>query len=34
MSESNIHHLPVVSKDTVEGLITKHELIKALAKHQ
>jgi len=33
MSESNIHHLPVVSNDTIEGLITKHELIKALAKN-
>ena len=32
MSEGNVHHLPVVSNDTVEGLISKHELIKALAK--
>jgi len=33
MSEGNVHHLPVVSNDTIEGLITKHELIKALAKN-
>jgi CBS domain-containing protein len=33
MSEGNVHHLPVVSDDTVEGLITKHELIRALAKN-
>jgi CBS domain-containing protein len=32
MSEGNVHHLPVVSNDTVEGLISKHELIQALAK--
>lgn len=31
MSEANVHHLPVVAGDTVEGLISKHELIKALA---
>lgn len=33
MSEGNVHHLPVVSNETIEGLITKHELIKALAKN-
>ncbi len=33
MSEGNVHHLPVVNNDTIEGLITKHELIKALAKN-
>lgn len=32
MSEANIHHLPVVNEDIVEGLISKHDLIKALAK--
>lgn len=31
MSEANVHHLPVIANDTVEGLISKHELIKALA---
>jgi len=31
MSEANIHHLPVVSNDLVEGLISKHDVIKALA---
>jgi len=32
MSEANIHHLPVISGDVVEGLISKHDVIKALAK--
>lgn len=32
MSEGNVHHLPVVNNDIVEGLISKHDLIKALAK--
>lgn len=31
MSEANVHHLPVITNDTVEGLISKHDLIKALA---
>lgn len=31
MSEANVHHLPVVANDMVEGLISKHDLIKALA---
>lgn len=34
MSEGNVHHLPVIANETVEGLITKHELIKALARDQ
>jgi CBS domain-containing protein len=32
MSEGNVHHLPVIKNDIVEGLISKHDLIKALAK--
>jgi len=31
MSEANIHHLPVIKDDLVEGLISKHDVIKALA---
>jgi CBS domain-containing protein len=31
MSEQEVHHLPVLEKDTVVGLISRHELIKALA---
>jgi CBS domain-containing protein len=31
MSEQEVHHLPVLDKDTVVGLISRHELIKALA---
>ncbi len=34
MSEGNVHHLPVVKSDKIEGLISKHDLIKALAKNQ
>ncbi|MDT8376253.1 MAG: CBS domain-containing protein [Mariprofundaceae bacterium] len=34
MSEGNVHHLPVVKNDKIEGLISKHDLIKALAKKQ
>ncbi|MDX8387839.1 MAG: CBS domain-containing protein [Ghiorsea sp.] len=33
MSESNIHHLPVIDGKTVEGILTKHDLIRALASH-
>jgi len=31
MSESNIHHLPVIQEQVVEGVISKHDLIRALA---
>ena len=31
MSEQHIHHLPVISGDNVEGLVSKHDVIKALA---
>jgi len=31
MSEGNVHHLPVVKNDKIEGVISKHDLIKALA---
>jgi len=31
MSESHVHHLPVISKKTVEGIVCKHDLIRALA---
>ncbi len=31
MSEAHIHHLPVIDGQSVEGLITKHDLIKAMA---
>ncbi len=33
MSENNVHHLPVVNNNVVEGLVSKHDLIKALAKN-
>ncbi len=33
MSEGNIHHLPVINNEVVEGLISKHDLIRALAKN-
>jgi CBS domain-containing protein len=33
MSEVHVHHLPVVQGNTVEGLITKHDVIRALASH-
>jgi len=33
MSEGNVHHLPVVKNDKIEGMISKHDLIKALAKN-
>jgi len=32
MSEREVHHLPVLDKGTVVGLISRHELIKALAR--
>lgn len=31
MSEQSVHHLPVLDNDTVVGLISRHELIKAMA---
>ncbi|HXH65331.1 MAG TPA: CBS domain-containing protein [Mariprofundaceae bacterium] len=31
MSEREVHHLPVLDGDAVVGLISRHELIKALA---
>ena len=31
MSDDNIHHLPVVDGDCVVGLISRHEVIRALA---
>ncbi len=31
MSEKHVHHLPVVNRDSVEGLVSKHDVIKALA---
>jgi len=34
MSEGNVHHLPVVKNDKIEGLISKHDVIKALASIQ
>ncbi|HIP08087.1 MAG TPA: CBS domain-containing protein [Mariprofundaceae bacterium] len=33
MSEAHIHHLPVIDGDSVEGLVSKHDVIKALASH-
>jgi CBS domain-containing protein len=33
MSDSSIHHLPVIENQTVEGILTKHDLIRALASH-
>jgi len=32
MSDKAIHHLPVIDGDSVEGLVSKHDVIKALAK--
>ncbi len=32
MSEVHIHHLPVIDGESVEGLVTKHDLIRGLAK--
>jgi len=31
MSDKEVHHLPVLDSDAVVGLISRHELIKALA---
>ena len=33
MSEAHIHHLPVIDGKTVEGLLSKHDLVRALASH-
>ena len=30
MSDANVHHLPVINGDSVEGLVSKHDVIKAL----
>lgn len=32
MGEQHVHHLPVISGDSVEGLVSKHDVIRALAK--
>jgi len=32
MSEAHVHHLPVIENDTVEGILNKHDVIRALAK--
>ncbi|MDX8396242.1 MAG: CBS domain-containing protein [Mariprofundaceae bacterium] len=32
MAEANVHHLPVIEGDTIEGMLSKHDVIKALAK--
>jgi len=34
MNDSNLHYLPVVDGDTIEGVITRHDVIKALARRQ
>ncbi|MDQ6958087.1 MAG: CBS domain-containing protein [Mariprofundaceae bacterium] len=34
MNDSDMHCLPVVAGDTIEGVITQHEVIKALAQRQ
>ncbi len=31
MSDAHVYHLPVISGDNVEGLVSKHDVIKALA---
>jgi len=31
MSEKHIHHLPVINKQSVEGILTKHDLIRAFS---
>jgi len=33
MSESHIHHLPVIDGQTIEGVLSKHDLVRALANH-
>lgn len=32
MSESGVHHLPVIEDDAVEGILNQHDVIRALAK--
>jgi len=34
MNDSGMHCLPVVDGDTIEGVITQHEVIKSLARRQ
>ncbi len=34
MAEHDIHHLPVVEGDTILGMISKHDLITAMAKKE
>jgi len=31
MSDTAVHHLPVIDGDNIEGLVSKHDVIKALA---
>ena len=31
MSDAHVHHLPVIEGDNVSGLVSKHDVIKALA---
>ncbi len=31
MSDAHVYHLPVINGDNVEGLVSKHDVIKALA---
>ncbi|HBI23492.1 MAG TPA: hypothetical protein DDX84_04655, partial [Nitrospiraceae bacterium] len=32
MSEKNVHHLPVVKKDKIVGIVGKKDIVKAIAK--
>jgi len=32
MSDAAVHHLPVIDGNSIEGLVSKHDVIKALAK--
>ncbi|MDQ7003128.1 MAG: CBS domain-containing protein [Ghiorsea sp.] len=32
MSDTAVHHLPVINGDSIEGLVSKHDVIQALAK--
>ncbi|MDQ6975678.1 MAG: CBS domain-containing protein [Mariprofundaceae bacterium] len=34
MSEVHIHHLPVIEGDSVVGIISRHDVVKALAKER
>ncbi|MDX8382520.1 MAG: CBS domain-containing protein [Ghiorsea sp.] len=34
MSEAHVHHLPVIADDTVQGILNKHDVIRALAKRR